>query len=74
MIDKYCRDCFYDFDWKKDSCVYVSRDLKENQVIDASLVVNKNNDASGMDYSYEGETDLGEENNQQLFLMQLTNL
>ena len=65
MIDKYCRDCFYDFDWKKDSCVYVSRDLKENQVIDASLVVNKNNDASGMDYSYEGETDLGEENNQQ---------
>ena len=65
MIDKYCRECFYDFDWKKDSCVYISRDLKENQVVDASLVVNKNNDASGMDYSYEGETDLGEENNQQ---------
>ena len=65
MIDKYCRDCFYDFDWQKDSCVYVSRDLKENQVVDASLVVNKNNDVSGMDYSYEGETDLGEENNQQ---------
>ena len=64
MIDKYCRECFYDFDWKKDSCVYISRDLKENQVVDASLVVNKNNDASGMDYSYEGDVEEGDENNQ----------
>ena len=66
MIDKYCRDCFYDFDWKKDSCTYVSRDLKENKNLDASLIVNKNNDLSGMDYSYEGEVDEnGEENNQE---------
>ena len=66
MIDKYCRDCFYDFDWKKDSCTYVSRDLKENKNLDASLIVNKNNDLSGMDYSYEGEGDEnGEENNQE---------
>ena len=66
MIDKYCRDCFYDFDWKKDSCTYVSRDLKENKNLDASLIVNKNNDLSGMDYSYEGEVDeTGEDNNQE---------
>ena len=66
MIDKYCRDCYYDFDWKKDSCTYVSRDLKENKNIDVSLIVNKNNDLSGMDYSYEGEVDEnGEDNNQE---------
>ncbi len=65
MIDKYCRECFYDFDWKKDSCTYVSRELKENKVLDASLIVNQNNDVSGMDYSYEGEGDENDENNQQ---------
>ena len=65
MIDKYCRECFYDFDWKKDSCTYVSRELKENKVLDASLIVNKNNDVSGIDYSYEGEGDENDENNQQ---------
>ena len=63
MIDKYCRECFYDFDWKKDSCTYISRDLKENKNIDASLIVNKNNDFSGMDYSYEGEVDEGDDDN-----------
>ena len=25
VIDKYCSDCLYDFDWKKDSCSYFSR-------------------------------------------------
>ena len=67
MIDKYCRECFYDFDWKKDSCTYVSRELKENKVLDASLIVNQNNnnDVSGMDYSYEGEGDENDENNNQ---------
>ena len=64
MIDKYCRECFYDFDWKKDSCAYISRDLKENQVVDASFVMNKNNDASGMDYSYKGDVEEENENNQ----------
>jgi len=57
MIDKYCRECFYDFDWKKDSCTYVSRELKETKNVDVSLIVNKNNDFSGMDYSYEGEAE-----------------
>ena len=65
MIDKYCRDCFYDFDWKKDSCTYVSRELKETKNLDVSLIVNKNNDLSGMDYSYEGEVGEGEEDNQE---------
>ena len=68
MIDKYCRECFYDFDWKKDSCTYVSRELKENKALDASLIVNQNNEnneVSGMDYSYEGEGDENDEENQQ---------
>ena len=65
MIDKYCRECFYDFDWKKDSCTYVSRELKETKNLDASLIVNKNNDASGMDYSYENEADEDDNNNQE---------
>ena len=51
MIDKYCRDCYYDFDWKKDSCTHFSREIKEvNKSIDVSLIVNKNNDASAIDY------------------------
>ena len=67
MIDKYCRDCFYDYDWKKDSCMYVSRDLKDNKNLDASLIVNKNNDLSGMDYSYDdGENDEGNAKNKAL--------
>ena len=53
VIDRYCQDCFYDFDWKKDSYTYYSRTLKERKSIDVSLIVNKNNDASGIDYSYE---------------------
>ena len=63
MIDKYCRECNYDFDWKKDSCMYVSRDIKDNKNLDASLIVNKNNDLSGMDYSYEGDEGEKEEGN-----------
>ena len=65
MIDKYCRDCFYDFDWKKDSCTYVSREIKETKNLDASLIVNKNNDLSGIDYSQEGEGIEGEDENQE---------
>ena len=53
MIDKYCRECF------------VSRELKETKNLDASLIVNKNNDASGMDYSYENEADEDDNNNQE---------
>jgi hypothetical protein len=54
IIDRLCQDCFYDFDWKKDSYAYHSRTLKERKSIDVSLIVNRNNDASGIDYSYEG--------------------
>ena len=70
IIDKYCRECFYDFDWKKDSCTHFSREVKEkNKSIDVSLIVNKNNDASAIDYSYNEEDDEndnqeeGDENN-----------
>ena len=63
MIDKYCRECFYDFDWKKDSCTYVSREIKDTKNMDVSLIVNKTNDLSGMDYSYEGEAEEGENDN-----------
>ena len=65
MIDKYCRECFYDFDWKKDSCTHFSREIKEvNKSIDVSLIVNKNNDASAIDYSY-NENEEEEENDEQ---------
>ena len=54
VIDRFCQDCFYDFDWKKDSYTYHSKTLKDfRKSIDASLIVNKNNDASDIDYSYE---------------------
>ena len=65
MIDNYCRDCYYDFDWKKDSCTHFSREIKEiNKSIDVSLIVNKNNDASAIDYSY-NENEEEEENDAQ---------
>ena len=62
VIDRYCQDCFYDFDWKKDSCSYYSRTLKERKSIDISLIVNRNNDASGIDYSYEANDEDENEN------------
>ena len=37
MIDKYCRDCFYDFDWKKDSFKYAPRDIKNNEKLDLNF-------------------------------------
>ena len=69
VIDKYCRDCYYDFDWKKDTYTYYSREIKDNnRSIDVSLIVNKNNDASAIDYSYganeEEENDDQEEGNE----------
>ena len=66
VIDKYCTDCLYDFDWKKDSCSYVSRNSNNiNKQTDVSLIVHKNNDASQLDYSNiieEEEKDENEEN------------
>ena len=62
VIDKYCTDCFYDFDWKKDSCTYISHGTNYiNNQIDVSLIVNKNNDASGMDYSNMNEDEENDE-------------
>ena len=63
VIDKYCQDCLYDFDWKKDSCTYISRGTNNiNQQTDISLIVNKNNDASAMDNSNINEEEENEEN------------
>ena len=62
VIDKYCTDCFYDYDWKKDSCTYISHGTNYiNNQIDVSLIVNKNNDASGMDYSNMNEDEENDE-------------
>ena len=62
IINKYCRECFYDFDWKKDSYSHYSYDVKENdRSIGVSLIVNKNNDASAIDYSYNANEDENEE-------------
>ena len=63
VIDKYCTDCFYDFDWKKDTCTYISH--KNNNIskqLDVSLIVNKNNEASAMDYSNMNEDEENDEN------------
>ena len=63
VIDKYCQECLYDFDWKKDSCTYISRGTNNiNQQTDISLIVNKNNDASAMDNSNINEEEENEEN------------
>jgi serine/threonine protein kinase len=63
VINKYCRECYYDFDWNKDSYTHFSYEVKENnKSIDVSLIVNKNNDASAIDYSYGNEE---EENDDQ---------
>ena len=65
VIDKYCTDCFYDFDWKKDTCTYISH--KNNNIskqLDVSLIVNKNNEASAMDYSNMNEDEENDENDE----------
>ena len=65
VIDRFCKDCFYDFDWKKDSYSYYSRGtVNFRKSVDVSLLVNKNNDASAIDYSNFGneEEDENEEN------------
>ena len=63
VIDKYCTDCFYDFDWKKDTCTYIShRNNNISKQLDVSLIVNKNNEASAMDYSNMNEDEENDEN------------
>ena len=64
VINKYCGDCLYDFDWKKDSLTYVSsNNININKKLDVSLIVNKNNDMSGLDYSNNLNDEDDNENN-----------
>ena len=63
MINKYCNDCFYDFDWKKKSSYFTH--LSEEQLLnelnksnDVSLMVNKNNNDVSLEVSgYEINSD-----------------
>jgi len=53
MINKYCNNCYYDFDWKKN----VIKHLSDNQLVngkDVSLLVNKNNGQSTLNESKNG--------------------
>ena len=64
VIDRLCKDCFYDYDWNKDSYSYYSRESKNfRKSVDISLIVNKNNDASAIDYSNGNEEE--EENEEE---------
>ena len=66
IIDRFCKDCFYDFDWKKDSYSYYSREMKNyRKSVDISLIVNKNKDASAVDYSNEGNEEEEENENEE---------
>ena len=47
MINKYCNNCFYDFDWKKNVCTHFSAEQEQmnspnTRSRDVSLIVNKN--------------------------------
>jgi serine/threonine protein kinase len=57
IIDRFCKVCFYDYDWNKDSYIYHSREVNLRKSVDVSLIVNKNNDASGVEYSNFGNED-----------------
>jgi hypothetical protein len=53
MINKYCNNCYYEFDWNKNAMKH----LNENQQIngkDVSLLVNKNNGQSTLNESKNG--------------------
>ena len=58
MIDKYCDDCYYDFDWQKNKtrCFTHLSINQEMRSRDVSLMVNNNNNVSAMECSnYEEE-------------------
>ena len=45
MIDKYCRECFYDFDWNKEYFQYQPKEVKDKKMsAGVSLIVNNNDD------------------------------
>lgn len=51
MIDKYCRDQSYDYDWQKDSITHYPSNLGGqdlNKSRDISLIVNNNNNVSSI--------------------------
>ena len=65
MIDKYCDDCFYDFDWQKKFCrtfSHLSCNQEMNKSRDVSLLVNNNNNVSALECSkYEEDEEEEEE-------------
>ena len=62
IIDRFCKVCFYDYDWNKDSYIYHSKEVNARKSIDVSLIVNKNNDASAVEYSNFGNEDENDDN------------
>jgi hypothetical protein len=53
MISKYCNNCYYDFDWKKNSMKHFNDSQLMNGK-DVSLLVNKNNGQSTLNESKNG--------------------
>ena len=69
MIDKYCDDCFYDYDWQKKFCrtfSHLSSNQQElNKSRDVSLLVNNNNNVSALECSkYEEEEEEDEDDDE----------
>ena len=70
MINLYCNDCFYDFDWKKDHICYMSIEQEKNNFEnykselnksrDVSLIVNNHNDKEN---DKDNDEDIEDKNN-----------
>ncbi len=70
MINQYCNDCFYDFDWKKDHICYMSIEQEKNtfennknelnKSRDVSLIVNNQNDKEN---DKDNDDDIEDKNN-----------
>jgi hypothetical protein len=70
MINQYCNDCFYDFDWKKDHICYKSIEQEKsnfennknelNKSRDVSLIVNNHNDKEN---DKDNDDDIEDKNN-----------
>ena len=70
MINQYCNDCFYDFDWKKDHICYMSIEQEKNNFEnykselnksrDVSLIVNNQNDKEN---DKDNDDDIEDKNN-----------
>jgi hypothetical protein len=67
IIDKYCKECFYDFDWNKEYFQYQPKEVKDKKVsVGVSLIVNNNDDSRG-DYSFDN---VDENKKQEVFVGQ----